>query len=224
MKAKRASRWIQVVRWGGLLVLGLGYAVLAHRAAASTTPDLLGAMVAIAPLFALAFMMAWRSPRRAVMLVVLLAACAGAYRSGDWLVAHYNWVFLLQHAGTYALLCAAFGRTLQGSQTPMISRFAIIAHGGLLSAALTRYTRAVTWAWTLYFGGTAALSLLLFWLAPVPVWSAFANLLGIPLLGLMFVGEYAIRCCVLPAADRVGPLAAIRAYRQAAAEDRARRT
>ena len=224
MKAERASRWIQACRWGALLILGLGYAVLAHRAAASSAPDLQGALVAIAPLFSLAFMMAWRSPRRTALLVLLLGACSAAYRWGDWLVAHYNWVFLLQHAGTYALLGAAFGRTLQRDQTPMVSRFAAIAHAGSLSPALMRYTRAVTWAWTLYFGGTAALSLLLFWLAPVPVWSAFANLLGIPLLVLMFVGEYAVRCCVLPAAERTGPLDAIRAYRQAASQDKARRT
>ena len=207
MKAELATRLKQAVRWGGLLALGIAYALLSHRAAASTTPDLQGALVALAPMLALA---------------LSLAACAVIYAFRRWLVAHYNWVFLLQHAGTYALLCVAFGKTLQRGGTPMISRFASIVHGSL-TPALTRYTRAATWSWTFYFGATAGLSLLLFWLAPVAVWSTFANLLGIPLLGLMFVGEYAARCYVLPAADRAGPLAAIRAYRQASAEDRARR-
>jgi uncharacterized membrane protein len=87
-----------------------------------------------------------------------------------------------------------------------------------LSPMLVRYTRSVTWAWTLYFGGIAGLSLLLFWLAPVDVWSWFAYLLGIPLLVLMFVGEYAVRWYVLPAADRAGPFDAIRAYRQASSQ------
>ena len=223
MKVELATRLMQVGRWGGLLALGIGYAVLAHWAAASTAPDLQDAVVAIAPLLALAFVVAWRSPQRTVMLLLWLLACATVYGFSGWLVAHYNWVFLLQHAGTYALLCAAFGRTLQGGQTPMISRFAGIVHGRSLSPGLTRYTRAVTWTWTIYFGVTAGMSLLLFWLAPVPIWSAFANLLGLPLLALMFVGEYAVRCCVLPATERAGPLDAIRAYRQAAAEDLARR-
>ena len=77
---------------------------------------------------------------------------------------------------------------------------------------------SVTWAWTLYFGGVAGLSLLLFWWAPLPVWSAFAYLLGVPLLVLMFLVEYAVRCRVLPPAERTGLLVAIRAYRQASHE------
>jgi len=222
VKTQSATGLKQAGRWGGLLALGLGYALLSHRAAASSTPDLLGALVALAPLLALAFMLAWRSPRRALMLTLSLAACAVIYGFKSWLIAHYNWVFLLQHAGTYALLCAAFGKTLQRGKMPMISRFASLAHGNL-SPALARYTRAATWSWTFYFGATAGLSLLLFWLAPVAIWSTFANLLGLPLLGLMFAAEYAARCYALPASERAGPLAAIRAYQQASSEDRARR-
>lgn len=204
-----------------MIALGLAYSVLAHLAAASSAPNLPGALVAIVPLLGLALVMAWRASQRLVMLGLWLAACAMLYGMSGWLLAHYIWVFFLQHAGMYALLCAAFGRSLQGGQTPMISRFARIVHGSL-SPALVRYTRSVTWAWTLYFGGIAALSLLLFWLAPIAAWSAFANLLGIPLLVLMFAGEYAVRCYVLPAADRAGPLDAIRAYRQATSEDKGR--
>ena len=221
MKAVLATSLRRTFRWGAIVLLGLGYAVASHLAAATATPDLLGALVAIVPLLGLALVMAWRSPQRVLMLALFLAACAVLYAVSDWLVGHYNWVFLLQHAGMYGLLCAAFGRTLQGGKTPMISHFAGIVHGAL-SPALARYTRSATWAWTVYFGGIATLSLILFWLAPVPVWSAFANLLGIPLLVLMFVGEYAVRCYVLPAADRAGPLEAIRAYRQASADGSAR--
>jgi uncharacterized membrane protein len=195
-------------------MLGIGYSVLAHLAAASATPDSLDALVAVLPLVGLAFLMAWRSSRRAIMLGLCLAACAGLYAMSAWLVTHYNWVFLLQHAGVHALLGIAFGRTLQAGRTPMVTGFARIVHG-TLSPALVRYTRTVTWAWTLYFGGISGLSLLLFWLAPIAIWSAFANLLGAPLLALMFAGEYAVRCCVLPVADRAGPLEAIRAWRQA---------
>lgn len=208
----------QVVRWAAVMALGIGYSVLSHFAAASAVPDLLDALVAIVPLVGLALVMAWRSPRRVLMLTLCLTACGLLYAISDWLVLHYNWIFLLQHAGMYALLCAAFGRTLQGGQTPMISRFARIVHGQL-SPALVRYTRSVTVAWSCYFGGVAALSLLLFWLAPVQVWSVFANLLSTPLLVLMFAGEYAVRWFVLPAADRAGPLEAIRAYRLASSGD-----
>lgn len=214
MKAAHATRFKQTCRWGAAAVLGVGYSVLAHQAAASAAPDAIDALVAIIPVLGLAFLMAWRSSRRALMLGLFLAATAGLYGMSPWLITHSHWIFLLQHAGMYALLCSAFGRTLQPGRTPMVTGFARLAHR-TLSPALLRYTRAVTWAWTIYFGGTAGLSLLLFWLAPMAVWSAFANLLGVPLLVLMFAGEYAVRCSVLPPADRAGPLAAIRAYRQA---------
>ena len=213
------TRFHQGARWAAVIALGIGYSVLSHFAAASADPDLFDAAVAIVPLVGLALVMAWRAHQRVLMLTLCLAACALLYGVSDWLVAHYNWIFLLQHAGMYALLCMAFGRTLQGGQTPMISRFARVVHG-TLSPALVRYTRSVTLAWTCYFGGIAALSLLLFWLAPVQVWSVFANLLGAPLLVLMFAGEYAVRWVVLPAADRAGPLEAIRAYRLASSSDR----
>ena len=190
-------------------------------AAAAATPGLLEALVAVIPLLGLAFVMAWRASWRKRMLGLFVATCAVLYGISGWLIAHYHWVFLLQHAGIYALLCGAFGRTLQAGRTPMITGFAGIVHGSL-SPAQIRYTRSVTWAWTCYFGGTSTLSLLLFWFASVAVWSAFANLLGAPLLVLMFAGEYAVRCHVLPVADRAGPLEAIRAYRQATAGRAAR--
>jgi len=165
---------------------------------------------------AVAFVMAWRSSHRAILVGACVAACAALYGLKDWLVAHYNWVFLLQHAGIYALLCLAFSRTLQAGRTPMITGFARTVHG-TLSPALMDYTRSATWAWSIYFGAIAGSSLLLFWLAPIALWSAFANLLSPVLLVMMFACEYAVRCYVLPAADRAGPIESIRAYRRASA-------
>ena len=223
MNKAGATRLTQACRWGGLLALGIGYAVVSHLAAASAAPGLLQAAVAVLPLLALALVLAWRSPQRPIMLALCGLACLALYVSRNWLTTHHSWLFLLEHAGTYSLLCATFGRTLLRGRTPMISQFARIVHGEL-SLALMAYTRAATWAWTLYFAGIAGLSLLLFWLAPISVWSTFAYLLGIPLLALMFAAEYAARCFVLPPAERAGPLEAIRAYRQASAQSSAPRS
>lgn len=217
MNTTGAARFAQACRWGGVLALGLAYAVASHMAAASAEPGLPQALVAVLPLLALAAVLAWRSPQRPAMLALCGLACLAFFAARHWLVAHYNWVFLLQHAGTHTLLCATFARTLLPGRTPMISQFARIVHGDL-SPAIAAYTRSATWAWVLYFAGIAGISLLLFWLAPVAIWSAFANLLGIPLLGLMFAAEYAARCYVLPPGERAGPLEAIRAWRQASAQ------
>jgi uncharacterized membrane protein len=213
---------MQAVRWSAVILAGIGYPVLEHLAAAGDTPSLFGALVAITPLSCLACILAWRSPRRPVMLAVCLAAFAEMYIMSDWLLAHYDWVFLLQHAGIYALLCIAFGRTLQAGHTPMVTGLARMVHE-TMTPALIRYTRSVTWAWTIYFGTTAALSVLLFRVAPIAVWSTFANLLGPVLLVLMFAAEYGVRFLVLPASDRAGPLEAIRAYRRSSASGGAHR-
>ena len=217
MTPQLARRLGQACRFGIGLALLAGYALLSHVTASSGAPSVTGALVALGPMLGLSFLIAWRAARRPLMLALWLLAGAGLYAARHWLIAHYHWVFLLEHAGTYAALCASFGRTLRNGQTPMISGFAQKVHGRL-TPTLAAYTRSVTWAWTLYFGGVSGLSLLLFWLAPLPVWSAFAYLLGVPLLVLMFLVEYAVRCRVLPPAERTGLLVAIRAYRQASHE------
>jgi uncharacterized membrane protein len=217
-----AARLGQAIRWGGALALGIGYAAASHLAATSAEPGLLQAAVAVMPLLALALILAWRSPQRPAMLALCALACLGFYAWRSWLLSHYHWVFFLEYTGSYSLLCATFGRTLARGRTPMISQFARIVHGEL-SPALSAYTRSATWAWTLYFAGIVGVSVVLFWLAPMAAWSTFAYLLGIPLLGLMFVAEYAARCCFLPPAERAGPLEAIRAYRQASSQNRVAR-
>jgi uncharacterized membrane protein len=211
----------QAFRWGALAAVAIGYSVLEYRAAIARTPDLFGAVVAMLPFALFALAMAWRSARPAFFVGAWLAGCALLYVASDWLVAHYQWVFLIQHAGIHALLFVTFGRSLRAGRTPLVTGFARLVHS-TMTPALDSYTRAVTWAWTIYFGSMASLSLLLFWLAPVAVWSAFATLLGIPLLALMFIGEYAVRCIVLPPSDRAGPIEAIRAYRRSSSGGPAR--
>jgi len=216
VKAEHRTRFTQAVRWSAAILAGVGFSVLEHRAAAADTPSLFGALVAITPLTALACILAWRSPHRPIMLSLCVAALVTIYLESDWLLAHYEWVFLLQHAGIYALLCFAFGRTLPAGYTPLVTGLARMVHD-TMTPALDCYTRSVTWAWTVYFGATSVLSVLLFWLAPTAVWSAFAYLLSPVLLVLMFAAEYAVRFLVLPASDRAGPLEAIQAYRRRSA-------
>jgi len=213
VNTERGSRWKQAGRWGALVIAGIGYSLLAHKAASSPTPSALGAAVSVLPLLALAFAMAWRSAHRALLLGLWLMVCVVLYTASGWLVTHYHWVFLLDHASVYALLGLGFGKSLRRGSTPMVTRFAGLVHT-TMSPALNDYTRAVTWAWTLYFGGVCMMSLLLFWLAPIEVWSTFAILLGAPMLVLMFAAEYAVRFWALPPQDRAGPLDAIRAWRQ----------
>jgi uncharacterized membrane protein len=196
-----------------MLMAGAAYAFLSHRAAASGTRDRLSILLAVAPLLAIAFFFAWRSRHRVASIAAWIAVCVALWAASDWLSTHYRWLFLVDHAGVHALLGAAFGRSLQAGREPLVTGFARTVHG-TLSPALVAYTRSVTWAWTLYFAAVSTLSVVLFCFAPIAVWSAFGYVFTFPLLVLMFAGEYAVRWYALPAADRAGPLEAIRAYRR----------
>lgn len=160
-----------------------------------------------------ALVLAWRSAQRAAWFAVWLAAVAGLWLARGQLAASTHWVLLLQHVGMNAMLGLVFGRTLVPGVTPLVSRFARVVHG-TLSPLLTRYTRRVTWAWVLFFGLTSLVSVLLFAFAPLALWSAFVNLLSLPLLVAMFVGEYAVRLWVVPRAERSGFLQALGSWRE----------
>jgi uncharacterized membrane protein len=53
---------------------------------------------------------------------------------------------------------------------------------------------------------------LLFFLAPLTTWSFFANFLTLPLVALMFIGEYWVRWRVLPEMRHMRILDAVRAF------------
>jgi uncharacterized membrane protein len=204
------------MHWGkvaGGAALCLAYSLLAHLATVHPAPGVWQVLMALFLVLVLAVSLAWRSAHRSLMLGLCLAGVVGLVSMGDWLRLHYQWIFFLEHAGMQSLLCIGFGRTLAEGQTPLVSRFAATVHGPL-SPQLQRYTRGVTWAWTLYFGLMATLSVLLFSLAPMAWWSTFANLLGLPLVVLMFVGDYVVRRCLLPRDQVAGLWQAVQAFRQ----------
>lgn len=205
-KAWRILGWI-VVACGCA-----GYAVLAHRAASAPAPGVFEAAVIVAPPMALGLALAWRSGR-AAWLILWLAVLIALVLARERIAAGTSWMLLLQHVGFNAALGLGFGRTLAAGAKPLVSRFAEIVHGPL-SLVLARYTRGVTWAWTLYFALTALASVLLFGLAPAVVWSAFVNLLSLPMLGAMFVLEYLVRLRLVPTSERSGFFQAVGAYRQ----------
>jgi uncharacterized membrane protein len=90
-------------------------------------------------------------------------------------------------------LAWVFGRTLAGNGTPLVSRFAEFEQGGALTPELARYTRRLTWVWTLFLIALAAVSA---WLAAGTdreAWSWFTNFASYLLIGALFSGEYAWR-------------------------------
>lgn len=122
------------------------------------------------------------------------------------------WFSFLQNIGINTVLAFVFGRTLTGRRQPLVTRIAAMVHEEM-SPELNRYTRQVTLAWTLFFIACALTSIGLFYLAPIEAWSVFANILSLPLMGLMFLVENEVRKRVLPKRDQVGLLGTVRAVR-----------
>jgi uncharacterized membrane protein len=191
----------------------VAYACLAHlsNSAPGVGASALGVALSVGPLAAFALSLAWRSGYRRAALLLGLGAVLGGYRYWPVLAAHYPWVYLAQQAGVYALLGLMFARSLAAGRVPLCSQWAALIHGPL-SPELARYTRGVTAAWTLFFALMTATLVLLFVLAPLPVWSAFANFIAFPLVVAMFVAEYLARVWLLPGVHHAGILAGVRAF------------
>lgn len=92
------------------------------------------------------------------------------------------------HAVINLSLLAIFGLSLLQGREPIVTYFARAIHGRI-SPEIELYTRRVTLAWCIFFGLQVACSILLLALAPVAWWSTFVNILNLPLVALMMLGE-----------------------------------
>ena len=203
-----ARAWI---RGSGVAVLAIAYAVLAHLSNSRPGAQALGVALAVGPLLVVAVILGWRSRLRVPSL--LLCALAGllVYQYWPLLARHFPWLYLLQQAGAYGLLGLMFGRSLAAGRVPLCSHWATLVHGPL-APAVARYTRTVTVVWAGFFAFISCTLVVLFALAPLPIWSAFANFCTFPLIVALFVGEYAVRGRVLPNMRHAGIFAGARLF------------
>jgi len=193
----------------------IAYAVLAHFSNAVPGNENLGAILAIAPLWIAALILAWRSSHRWLGLLACGVAVLLAYGAWGNLRSHFAWLYLLQQAGAYGLLGISFGRSLGQGRVPLCTRFATLVHGPV-SAPVARYTRSVTIAWTVFFAAMSSALLIIYLAAPLAVWSVFANFCAAPLVALMFIGEYLVRHRVLPEMQHASILDTVRAVSRGA--------
>lgn len=195
----------------GIFVLAIvGYALLAHLFSTQThiSPWLLP--LAVAPL---ALTLALRPQLRKWSALIIVLAIALAL-APQWLMhsaPHLAWLYFVQDSALNIGLGLLFGFSLRRGEIPLCSRIAMSMQSQP-SSQLLRYTRAVTWAWTLFFSCMVVVSTLLFVWSDHTTWSIFANLLYWPLLIAMFALEYGVRLLRLPRAERAGFFATINAF------------
>lgn len=128
----------------------------------------------------------------------------------------------IPYAVIYSLLLAAFAATLLPGREALITKLARKLRGPL-PPEIVAYTRAVTWAWCLFFAAQLLCSFALLTWAPIRVWSFFVNMLNLPLILLMFVAEYAFRLAFLrdPPRYKLSDFAPMVAYIRASFSNRA---
>lgn len=204
---------MKIIRGIVAAIVFLVYTLLVHHVNATGQVSSLGAGLALLPIFSIVLAIAYKShPAKALLLV------SGSALAGWWLWAfimqNSRYIFWLLDIGLMAVLLLTFARTLARGHTPLCVKFAEIINQGPLPLAHEVYARQVTIAWVIFFGMIIVVSTVLFFLAPLSVWSFFVNFLTLPLVGLMFVVEYLVRRRLLDDLPAGNVLDAIRTYMQ----------
>ena len=119
-----------------------------------------------------------------------------------------DWVLFALPVLVYGTLLKVFSDSLKPGHEPIATRFARALEDPPLGEPVLRYTRAVTRLWAVYFLTMLICSVLLAVLAPLWLWSWFANVAGYALTATLFVAEFLIRRRVL--AGQVHP--SVRGY------------
>ncbi len=127
--------------------------------------------------------------RTALFMLIGLVLLGMAW-SEKWI--DFSAAYYFEHVLFNSLLLVLFGSSLLPGREALVTRLARRVHG-TLPDHIAAYTVKVTWLWTIYFAATVVLSILLFYFAPLRVWSIFANVLAIPIVITIFVGEYLYR-------------------------------
>ena len=205
-----AARLARVLATGGLF---LAWAVAAHAGSIGWGNPDFNAVVALLPIAAALAIASRRGPYRHAARLGLVAFFGLLAAWWPQVRGNVAFLYLIQHLEINLALAAFFGCSLSGPGDALVTRLARLAEGPDLSALKVRYTRQVTVAWTVFFVANAAVSALLYALAPAAVWSVYANILNGPIIALMFLGEHLCRRFVLPPHEQPSFAAVIRAWR-----------
>jgi uncharacterized membrane protein len=219
---RRAYRW--AAKAGGaaragwaakalLVAACIAYQFSVYAAMRGDVPAGLYAVLLWAPLALLAAWALARSRSKALWIAGLLAIGAVA-----WLAEHYGRLGLasvngLSHAAIYLFLAWYFGRTLARGREPLLTRFARSIHGAL-PAPMEIFMRRLTVAWCIFCGAQLAVSALLFAYAPLSAWSLFVNILNLPLVALMFLGQFVYRAIRHPDFPHASPWKVMKEFAQ----------
>jgi uncharacterized membrane protein len=203
--------WKRRLQLAAVVVAIIAYSGLSHYSNSHAQARDLATGLALAPMLTLGAVLAWRS--LGAILAALSAVLTAFLLFEFWpgLTRNFSVLYFVQQFGFYLLMAISFGTTLIAPRVPMCTMMADKIHGPLTPQEL-RYTRQVTVAWTIFFVLNMLATWLLFQFAPLKLWSIFVNFASLPLLALMFLGEYLVRRQILPQVQGGGIIATLRVY------------
>ena len=205
---RRAISWT----WKALIVLAcVAYQYLVHSSVSNAQTGLFHLMLLWLPLAALAGWILARSRNKPLWLAALAAGGVVVYLAEHQERLGLAAVSGISHATAYLFLLWYFGSTLAPGREPIITRFARSVHG-TLQPGMELFTRRLTIAWCVFFAAQLIVSALLFALAPLNAWSLFINLLNLPLLVVMFAGQFVYRMIRHPDYPRASIWQAIESF------------
>ena len=203
--------WRRRLELAAIVVFVVAYAGLSHYGNSVAKTHDLGVGLALAPVLMIGVLLLWRCTSVWAALPAMAAMALLLRQCWPLLEKNFSMVYLLQECGFYSLMAASFGQSLLKDRVALCTQLADKLHGPL-SPQEVLYTRRVTAVWALFFVLITAATLSLWAFAPLRIWSLFANFCVVPLMGLLFAAEYAVRRCVLPQGQRRGILAAVQVY------------
>ena len=183
------TRWAKVMLFAAAV---MSYQALAYFITVYHPGSHLGESLVAAPVVLVTAGLLLRTARGRLIFMTLTAAGIVGFLLWRSAGAHAAWFYPVPYMTVYLMLLWAFGSTLLPGRLPLITRIATLVHGEI-PIEIVRYTRSITWAWCVFFAAMATISASLFLFAPLRVWSIFNSLLNLPLVVLMFLGEYAWR-------------------------------
>lgn len=190
------SRW----RLALILVAGLAYAGLSHWMMLYHASAPWALVALFAPLWlAVLGLGAQRFGLAGAAMVVALGAVL-IYAISHGSAGDPNRLYVLQHVGINALLCAWFSSTLRPGRLSLIGEFAQRIHQ--VSSEMRIYTAKVTALWAAYFASMALASVVIYLTQPFSVWSLLANVLTPLFIGALFLGEHFMRYKLHPEFER----------------------
>ncbi len=191
-----------------IITLIVGYAALSLYS--NSVPDARGLAtgLSIGPVVLIGGVLLWRWSHPLLAAPLLAIVGVSLFHYWPLLTRYYEWSDVAQQCAMYGLVSLSFGRSLFGGRVPICTQMTDKLHGPLTPVEIA-YTRKATVAWTLLYALLAGAILILFFVAPLRIWSLFVNFVSFGIIGLMFIADHAIRRRVLPHRPG-GMLAALR--------------